>query len=476
MTHSNHRQGTYSNLCDDFVVLAFPGRKFDDLEARLKQYRDIGFRHQPINVPGVKSSLARRHLVYDSREKVRGVLSDLATADLGLSIIVSGLRDQVTECCHAAGLSPHTVCQSLGFWGRTEQLPHFSILEITTMCGHGRVAPNLVWDLAGQVQHQSLSINEASRKMGKLCLCNIFNEVRAAKLMGKLIADLQAGSISVTQPPDKTDIVPKKDFGIIIDETKCIGCMECIPYCPVSAIVESPYKGIVSIDAERCTECGVCLQSGVCSVSAIVAKELTWPRTLRGKFHIPHAPYRTTPIMSQVSRPLITDEVQIWSSHQNPTEHTNDVDGLLGHGDAVVMIELGRPHGGTTFRDVEKIIQALIPVGLQLERQYPPMDERSPLTDLIIDVPKGILRKDILEERAGWAFLRVTVPEEEIPKVFQKLRQGTTEIDSIFAIDIVSRVGKDGSTVAERVANEVGVQPACNCKTNVGLGRPLVDI
>ena len=29
MTRSMHRQGIYANLCNDFVVLGWPGRKFD---------------------------------------------------------------------------------------------------------------------------------------------------------------------------------------------------------------------------------------------------------------------------------------------------------------------------------------------------------------------------------------------------------------------------------------------------------------
>ena len=40
MTHPMHRQGTYSNLSDDFVVLRFPGREFDDLDARLRQFEN----------------------------------------------------------------------------------------------------------------------------------------------------------------------------------------------------------------------------------------------------------------------------------------------------------------------------------------------------------------------------------------------------------------------------------------------------
>ncbi|MFC2016189.1 4Fe-4S binding protein [Chloroflexota bacterium] len=472
MPHSLQRQGIYTNLGDDFVVLTSPGREFADLQLRMNKFREIGFRYQPVNVLGVRSLRSQRHLVYDSREKVCKVLKDLATADLELSVLVSGLRDQVAECCHDAGLSPHTVNQSLGFWGKTEQLPPFRILEITTMCGHGRVPPNLVWELTEQVQQHSVGTGEAARKMGKLCLCNIFNEVRAARLLGKLVTDLEIGTVSKPQPESRREIAVKKDSGITIDEVKCIQCLECIPYCPVAAIVESPNGRVVTIDAERCTECGLCRQATVCPVDAIVARDLTWPRSLRGRFQSLYAPYRSAHTMQPLS---YHEEVHVFSRHELPGVGTNDVGGLLRHSEAVIAVELGRPHLGTTFRDVQKVIQALLPMGLQLRLQYPVLDERSSLAELAIDTAKGILRQEILEERAGWVVLSLVTQEGSVPEVIRGLQKIATEIDTIFALDITSRVAEDGYTVAERVARETGVKPAINCKTNVGLGRPLAD-
>lgn len=459
-----YRQGTYANLADDFVVLCFPGREFDDLPARLRQFKDIGLRHQPVGPFSVKSW---HHLIYDSKEKVGKVLKDLALADLALSVTVSGLRDQVVECCHAAGLTPHTVCQSLGFWGRTERLPHSSILEITTMCGHGRVSPGLVWDLANKARQQGLGINEASRTMGKLCACGIFNESRAAKLMKKLIVDLGSGVISLPQPPEKACILPKKDYGIIIDRTRCVGCKECIPYCPVSAIAECSGTSGVGIDPERCTECGVCLQAEICPVGAIAARELTWPRTLRGRYHNRHAPYRAASPLAQISHPLsYTEEGQIFPGNPVTTGLTNDVRGFYRRGDAGIMVELGQPHLGTTFRDVQKAIQALAPLGLRL-------DMSTPLADIIADVSKGTLIQEILDETTGWVVLGLVVRENLVSEVVRRLRQVEAEADTVFAVSIVSLVETNGSAVADRVASQIGLQPAINCKTNVGLGRPL---
>ena len=469
-----HRQGTYSNLCNDFVVLGWPGSKFDDFDTIRDRYQQLGLSHQPVNVQGVTSTLSWRHLIYDSKEKFHGLLKDLVTADLGLSVTVSGLLDQVTECCRAVGISPHTICQSMGLWGNTKRLPHFRVLEVTTMCGHSRISSNLVLDLAKQIQNRTLDSNQASVKMSKLCCDNIFNKARAAKLMEKLTTDLEAGVISIPESPVVTGITPGKDFGVTINETKCIDCMDCIPYCPMSAIGESTNQGKVSIDAERCTECGVCLDAEICPVEAIVAKDLTWPRTLRAKFHNLHAPYRAAPMLAQVSQPIRSpDEQRIFARHKVHSELTNDVSGFLGHGDAEVIVELGRPHLGVTFRDVQKVSQALIPVGLQLEHQYPAQDARNPLADLTTDTAKSIFRQDILDEKTGWVCLSLHVPENDVPRIFQNLRDVAIEIDTVFAVDVISRMAKNGTTVAERLASEIGAEPAGNCKTNVGLGRPL---
>lgn len=475
MSHSLYRQGTYDNLSDDFVVLASPGKEFKDFLARIDQFRKIGFRNGAVNVPGVQSMSSPRHLVYDSKEKVCGGLGDLAKAGLELSVLVSGLRDQVAGCCQTSGLTPHTVNQSFGFWGRTEKLPPFSVLEITTMCGHGRVAPNLVWDMADKVERQGLDVKTAARKMGRLCLCNIFNEVRAAKLLKELGANLRAGLIPIRQFP-KSQPLGKKDFGVTIDDTKCTRCLECLPYCPVEAIVEFNDGNNVGIDAERCTECGLCRQSRICPVNAIVAMDLAWPRSLRGKFQHPYAPYRSAPTLTKKANPVsYSEEMVSFPRRQFPSEHTNDVDGVLRRGEAIVMAELGRPHLGTSFRDVQKVAKALVPYGLDLRRQYPASDERSSLAEVTTDAAAGTFMPEILDEKVGWVVLKLVTPEHRVPDTVRCLRQVSADIYTVFALGIVSRAERDGSTISDRVALGAGVTPAVNCKTNVGLGRPLAQ-
>ena len=78
------------------------------------------------------------------KEDVVNILKETPDANLGLSIIVQGIPEEVNNCLRQVGLKPHTVHHSLGVWGMTEKLPGTEILEITTMCGHGMTSPNLV--------------------------------------------------------------------------------------------------------------------------------------------------------------------------------------------------------------------------------------------------------------------------------------------------------------------------------------------
>jgi ferredoxin len=49
---------------------------------------------------------------------------------------------------------------------------------------------------------------------------------------------------------------------IVLD--KCVGCGECVPFCPFEAITT---YGKAIIDEEKCTECGVCID--YCPISAL---------------------------------------------------------------------------------------------------------------------------------------------------------------------------------------------------------------
>jgi pyruvate ferredoxin oxidoreductase delta subunit len=54
-----------------------------------------------------------------------------------------------------------------------------------------------------------------------------------------------------------------------VDESKCIGCSTCVPFCPEASIEMKNNKA--TIDYEYCKGCGVCAE--VCPVKAILMKK-----------------------------------------------------------------------------------------------------------------------------------------------------------------------------------------------------------
>jgi len=115
-------------------------------------------------------------------------LADLKAADLGHSVVVSGIFDDVFEACKKIGTGPHTVNMSAGIWGRTDLLPDRKTLEIATMCGHGYVSRHLIKHLTDSVKNNKMTLEDAAIEMSKQCVCNFFNPVRAANLIEKYIA------------------------------------------------------------------------------------------------------------------------------------------------------------------------------------------------------------------------------------------------------------------------------------------------
>jgi len=207
MTHMLHREGTIVNLVDDYPVLSIRGKgyKHDGNVWRLKKILEIASRYPIVNFGDVRNGskfttsleqiftsdldLPLVHMVFTNKEDLTRCMADLRAADLGISVVASGVMEEVFGCCRKAGLRPHTVNYSLGVWGRTDKLPPKEILEITTMCGHALVASNLVKKLIGDIQKGKETCDGAAAKLAKNCVCGIFNPERASNLL-QLVARL----------------------------------------------------------------------------------------------------------------------------------------------------------------------------------------------------------------------------------------------------------------------------------------------
>ena len=236
--------------------------------------------------------------------------------------------------------------------------------------------------------------------------------------------------------------------------------MECQDYCPVGAITTIEWKGesVSEVSQGDCVECGVCLASGICPTDAIYMPKLEWPRTLRAEFSNPSVPH------SSAKRFGYQDSDGIGRGTYEMK--TNDVSGRFKRGFVGVALEIGRPGVGTAFRDIQTIGMALAQIGIKLEPQ-------NPLTAFIVDKETGKLKEEILDERILSAIFEFVIKNEQLKGVLETVKAVSSKIDTVFSLDLFSRVNEDGRIPAVSIAEEAGFACCPAAKTNVGLGRPL---
>ena len=207
MTHSLHRKGEKADLHQDFVVLSMAAQGFNNVQSadKLREIFKIIVKYEPVNYGEVFSGPIFRssneemlenmkdnsyiHFVFDEREKISGFLRELKEADYAMSVVVSGVVDEVKTACEEAGLSMHTVNFSGGILGNTSLLPEEPVLEITTMCGHGLISTNLVKQMVSDLKKGRGDYREYAIDLAKQCQCGIFNPDRAEKILMRMVDD-----------------------------------------------------------------------------------------------------------------------------------------------------------------------------------------------------------------------------------------------------------------------------------------------
>jgi len=240
---------------------------------------------------------------------------------------------------------------------------------------------------------------------------------------------------------------------MLIDKEKCIGCEDCHPYCPVGAIssVEWEERSVSEIDQVECVECGCCYKrSGVCPVDAIYMPKLEWPRSIREPFSNPDVKHPST-----TGQGRGTEEMK-----------TNDVTGRYTFGMAGVAVEMGRPGVGTSFRDLQTVAMAIAKLGVEFE-------PNNPVAELMANPKTGKIREEVLNEKVLSAILEFKIKIGKLKDVLTTIKEVSEKIDTVFSLDLISRVNPDGSAEALAIAREAGFSLRPNAKTNVGLGRPL---
>ncbi len=122
-------------------------------------------------------------VVFDNKQALEGFLKELKEMDLGISVNVSSLVDDVREMAPRTGVWPHSINYALGFRGNLYRLPDQQVLSLTTMCGHGLISGNFAKKMIDMVKERRLAPEKAASYMAKFCVCGAFNTSRAVRIL-----------------------------------------------------------------------------------------------------------------------------------------------------------------------------------------------------------------------------------------------------------------------------------------------------
>jgi hypothetical protein len=183
-------------------MLTHVARGYNDIGAgeRLRQMAEIARKYTDLNFGDCKvanqfmmhpEEIMGKHtvgwqVVFKDKESLIACMKELKEKNIGISVVVSGLFDEVFDCCKKAGIAPPLVEFALGIHGNEDKIWPPEILDFVTMCGHGLVSGHLVRKMIEEIKNKKIAIEEAATELAKPCLCGIFNPHRAAKLLRKL--------------------------------------------------------------------------------------------------------------------------------------------------------------------------------------------------------------------------------------------------------------------------------------------------
>ena len=190
MSHSLHRKGNHESLSNDFILIALLNKStskslWQEQCEKLKKLSEICLRHKPDNYG---KSAAVFHAVYTDIDLVEKVLEELKRADLGISVVITGIRDHVIAVGKKLSLPLNAVHLSLGVFGNKARLSDEKILEVTTMCGHHCISPFLVKKIISSLRSDQINMQDAISELSSLCSCGIFNRQRAQELLDEIVS------------------------------------------------------------------------------------------------------------------------------------------------------------------------------------------------------------------------------------------------------------------------------------------------
>jgi len=221
MTNTLHRFGEPESFRDDYIVfiMASRGANHNGAPEKVQAFLNAALKYNPVNIGnGLIGSMYRPEkdlsftkvyitgrteripaekaiasleksmhaaVVFDTRAAMEGFLKEVKELNLGLSVNVSALADEVRTACRNNGITIHSIEYSLGFHGDLFRLPDRHVLSLTTMCGHGMISANFARKLIDRVKEARITPEKAAGYMAKFCVCGAFNTSRAVRILNE---------------------------------------------------------------------------------------------------------------------------------------------------------------------------------------------------------------------------------------------------------------------------------------------------
>jgi hypothetical protein len=200
MTHTLNRRGLSEERPGEEIVFLcmIPADQRGKKSEEMLEMANTVLKYRPDNIIGAPvgldeegvRTLAKRGTiitaVFTNKDDVQKLVEEIKSKRLGISVVLSGLFQDVHEVCDKAGLKGHTHNISLGIFGKTERLPGEETLEITTQCGHALISPHYVKQIVRKIRKGKMTSEEGASLLIKPCVCGIGNPQRIKKSLDSM--------------------------------------------------------------------------------------------------------------------------------------------------------------------------------------------------------------------------------------------------------------------------------------------------
>jgi NAD-dependent dihydropyrimidine dehydrogenase PreA subunit len=221
----------------------------------------------------------------------------------------------------------------------------------------------------------------------------------------------------------------------------CVGCEECLLYCTQGAIFMTE-EALAAVDRDLCVECGVCIDSGICPVSAFEEDQDEIAELKK-------------PFGRLLSKHLGSKNVAEGSGYD---VKTNDATGKLPTDKLVMRLELTRPGGGLKFGDIE-----------QMRAEMENLGWDSGIGSRSRSIHGNGLSDKISDQRILTCHLEIILEPEKIPEIVKDATRFVTEHDLWVSINVAGVAEVIDRT--QKVLKSAGVYMEPVAKVNLGLGR-----